>query len=142
MTGTWLPEIAVSDVPTPTTVHCRTKLPWPRIEFPPQSGLRITSEERTSEYVKNVFVGVCESLAELDEELEAASNKWKLSRMSTATRSVLRMALYEMTVCEVPPKAEINEAVEIIKQYDEDSAPAFVNGILNRIARDRGLIEA
>ena len=100
------------------------------------------TEERTSEYVKNVFVGVCESLAELDEELEAASNKWKLSRMSTATRSVLRMALYEMTVCEVPPKAEINEAVEIIKQYDEDSAPAFVNGILNRIARDRGLIEA
>jgi N utilization substance protein B len=99
------------------------------------------TEERSAEYVKNVFVGVCESLAELDEELEAASNKWKLSRMSTATRSVLRMALYEMTVCEVPPKAEINEAVEIIKLYDEDSAPAFVNGILNRIARDRGLIE-
>ena len=99
------------------------------------------TEEKSAEYVKNVFVGVCESLAELDEELEAASNKWKLSRMSTATRSVLRMALYEMTVCEVPPKAEINEAVEIIKLYDEDSAPAFVNGILNRIARDRGLIE-
>ena len=99
------------------------------------------TEERTSEYVKNVFVGTCRSLAELDPELEEASNKWKLSRMSTATRSVLRMALYEMTVCEVPAKAEINEAVEIIKQYDEDSAPAFVNGILNRIARDRGLIE-
>ena len=85
---------------------------------------------------------VADKIKLTDEELEAASNKWKLSRMSTATRSVLRMALYEMTVCEVPPKAEINEAVEIIKLYDEDSAPAFVNGILNRIARDRGLIEA
>ena len=62
--------------------------------------------------------------------------------MSTSTRSVLRMALYEMTVCEVPAKAEINEALELIKKYDEDSAPSFVNGILNRIARDRGLIEA
>ncbi len=98
--------------------------------------------EMSAEYAKNVFVGVCGSLAELDAEIEGVSNRWKLSRMSTATRSVLRMAVYEMTVCEVPPKAEINEAVELIKQYDEDSAPAFVNGILNRIARDRGLIEA
>ena len=100
------------------------------------------TEEPTAEYVKNVFVGVCESLGELDGEIEGASVRRKLSRMSTATRSVLRMAVYEMTVCEVPPKAEINEAVEIIKQYDEDSAPSFVNGILNKIARDRGLIEA
>ncbi len=100
------------------------------------------TEEPTAEYVKNVFVGVSDSLGELDAEIEGASAHWKLSRMSTATRSVLRMAVYEMTVCEVPPKAEINEAVEIIKLYDEDSAPAFVNGILNKIARDRGLIEA
>ena len=100
------------------------------------------TEEPTAEYVKNVFIGVCESMDELDQEIEGASVRWKLSRMSTATRSILRMAVYEMTVCEVPAKAEINEAVEIIKLYDEDSAPSFVNGILNKIARDRGLIEA
>ena len=100
------------------------------------------TEEPTAEYVENVFTGVCAALPKLDAELEAAAVRWKLSRMSTSTRSVLRMALYEMTVCEVPAKAEINEALELIKKYDEDSAPSFVNGILNRIARDRGLIEA
>ena len=100
------------------------------------------TEEEGAEYAKNVFVGVAESLAELDGEIEGASLRWKLSRMSTSTRCILRMAVYEMTVCEVPAKAEINEAVEIIKAYDEDSAPSFVNGILNKIARDRGLIEA
>ena len=100
------------------------------------------TEEPTAEYVENVFTGVCAALPELDAELEAAAVRWKLSRMSTSTRSVLRMALYEMTVCEVPAKAVINEALELIKKYDEDSAPSFVNGILNRIARDRGLIEA
>lgn len=98
------------------------------------------TEEPTAEYVENVFCGVCRSLGELDPEIEEAAENWKLSRMSTATRSVLRMAVYEMTVCEVPPKAEINEALEIIKLYDEDSAPKFVNGILNRIARNRGLL--
>ena len=98
------------------------------------------TEEPTADYVRQVFCGVCATLDELDREIEETSVKWKLSRMSTATRSVLRMAVYEMTACEVPPKAEINEALELIKRYDEDSAPAFVNGILNKIARNRGLI--
>ena len=100
------------------------------------------TEEVPAEYAKNVFIGVSESLEELDTEIEGVSLRWKLSRMSTATRCILRMAVYEMTVCDVPPKAVINEAVEIIKSYDEDSAPSFVNGILNKIARNRGLIEA
>lgn len=100
------------------------------------------AEEPTADYVKDVFLGVCASLPALDCEIEAASDNWKLARMSTATRSVLRMAVYEMTQADVPPKAAINEALELIKLYDEDSAPKFVNGILNKIARERGLIES
>ena len=100
------------------------------------------AEEPTADYVKQIFLGVCETLPTLDEAIEAASENWKLARMSTATRSVLRMAVYEMTEAEVPAKVAINEALEIIKLYDEDSAPKFVNGILNKIARERGLIES
>ena len=100
------------------------------------------AEEPTADYVKDVFLGVCASLPALDCEIEAASDNWKLARMSTATRSVLRMAVYEMTQADVPAKAAINEALELIKLYDEDSAPKFVNGILNKIARERGLIES
>lgn len=100
------------------------------------------AEEPTADYVKEVFLGVCASLPALDCEIEAASDNWKLARMSTATRSVLRMAVYEMTQADVPAKAAINEALELIKLYDEDSAPKFVNGILNKIARERGLIES
>ncbi|MBQ2545371.1 MAG: transcription antitermination factor NusB [Clostridia bacterium] len=100
------------------------------------------AEEPSADYVKEVFLGVCASLPALDCEIEAASDNWKLARMSTATRSVLRMAVYEMTQADVPAKAAINEALELIKLYDEDSAPKFVNGILNKIARERGLIES
>lgn len=98
--------------------------------------------EPTDPYVEEVFTGVCGNLEALDGEIEAVSENWKISRMSTASRSVLRMAVYEMTAAGVPPKVAINEAVELIKLYDEDSAPKFVNGILNKIARDRGLIES
>ena len=98
------------------------------------------SEEETNESVRQNFLSVCETVADLDEEIEGVSVKWKISRMSTATRSILRLAVWEMLAGGVPAKVAINEAVEIIKIYDDESAPAFVNGILNTIARNRQLI--
>ena len=94
------------------------------------------SEAEYNDYIKATFLGVCEKLDELDPVIEGASIKWKMSRMSTATRSVLRLAVYEMTYTEVPAKVVLNEAVEIIKAFDDENAPAFVNGILNKVARD------
>ena len=99
------------------------------------------TEELTTEYVKNVFVGVCENIDEIDNEIETTSIKWKMSRMSTATRTILRLAVYEMTMIDVPAKVVLNEAIEIIKVYDDETAPSFVNGILNKIARNRGFIK-
>lgn len=98
------------------------------------------TEEKTNTYVHDVFLGVCESVAELDEMIEGASSNWKLSRMSSTTRAILRLAVYEMTKAGTPAKVVINEAVEIIKQYDEESAPSFVNGVLNNIGRAQGYI--
>lgn len=98
------------------------------------------SDEPTNESIKSTFLAVCEKLEEIDADIEAVSVKWKVSRMSTATRSMLRLAVYEMLMGSVPAKVVINEALEIIKLYDDESAPAFVNGILNKIARSYGLI--
>jgi N utilization substance protein B len=95
-----------------------------------------------ADYVKNTFVGVCEQCGELDKEIEQVSVKWKLSRMATVTRTVLRLAVYEMLNSDVPVKVIINEAIEIAKKYDDDNSTGFVNGILNKIARNRGLIES
>ena len=97
------------------------------------------SETPVNDYVIDTFTGVCETLSEIDEEIEAYSVKWKVGRMSVATRTVLRLAVYEMTKTETPAKVVINEAVEIIKAYDEETAPSFVNGILNNIAKQKGL---
>ena len=75
-----------------------------------------------------------------DAELEKSAVKWKVSRMARVTRSILRLAVYELLHAEnsIPPKAVINEAVELAKEFDDDAAPAFINGILNKIARDNG----
>lgn len=86
-------------------------------------------------YVEKTFLGTCEKVADIDTEIESTSINWKTSRMSRVTRSILRLAVYEMLYTEAPAKAIINEAVELAKEYDDDGAPAFINGILNKIAR-------
>lgn len=96
----------------------------------------------SNEYIKTTFITVCNKVEEIDSKIEEASVKWKVSRMSTATRAMLRLSVYEMIMGSVPVKVVINEALEIIKLYDDESAPSFVNGILNKIARDHGLIGA
>ena len=100
------------------------------------------NEVQFADYVKDTFVGVCEQCETIDKEIEEVSVKWKLSRMATVTRTVLRLAVYEMTNSDVPVKVIINEAIEIAKKYDDENSTGFVNGILNKIARNRGLIES
>lgn len=98
------------------------------------------AEKIYNEFVKSAFFGVCENIEAIDAEIEASSVKWKISRMAKVTRNILRLAVYELTLSEVPAKAVINEALELAKKYDDDQSPAFINGILNKIARDHDLL--
>ncbi len=91
-------------------------------------------------YIRDTYFGAVEHARESDEEIALCAHNWKVSRMAVVTKSILRLAVYEMMWGGIPPKAVINEAVELAKVYDDDAAPAFINGILNRIARKNGLI--
>lgn len=103
------------------------------------SGLSAQNIEESA-YMRDTYFGAIERSADADEEIASCAHKWKVSRMAVVTRSILRLAVYEMLWGKIPPKAAINEAVELAKIYDDDAAPAFINGILNQIARKNGLI--
>ena len=91
-------------------------------------------------YMRDTYFGTVENLEEADKLIAESAHKWKISRMAVVTRTLLRLAVYEMMWGGIPPKAVINEAVEMAKVFDDDAAPAFINGILNQIARKNGLI--
>ena len=60
---------------------------------------------------------------------------WKVSRMGKVDLTILRLAVYEMKYDEdVPVKVAINEAVELSKKFSGDDSPAFINGILGKLA--------
>ena len=93
------------------------------------------------DYIRDTFLCVEEYAKESDELIRAYTVGWSFDRLSITAKSVLRLAIYEMTHTDVPPKVVINEAVEISKEYASEEEAAFVNGILNKLARDKRLIE-
>lgn len=94
-------------------------------------------EEReipADDYIKKVYFGISENRNEIDQTIEKFSNGWKTSRLTKLSRSILRLAVYEMLYeTEIPYSVSINEAVELAKKYDEDKARPFINGVLNSI---------
>lgn len=93
-------------------------------------------EDDENESVKTLFLNVCEKASELDEKIAPYLNGWKISRLSKATVTILRISTYEMLFAALPPSISINEAVELAKKYCEEKAPSFINGVLNNIAKD------
>jgi N utilization substance protein B len=85
-------------------------------------------------YCLALFDGVTEQSAALDEQLAAAAENWRVSRMAVVDRNVLRLGAYELLHnTETPPAVAINEAIELARRYGSKDSAAFVNGILDRI---------
>ncbi len=74
----------------------------------------------------------------LDAEIEAAVEEWRLSRLGTVEHNILRLALHELLVQTAPPRVVINEAVRLAHWFAGLKAPAFINGVLDTLARRHG----
>ena len=91
--------------------------------------------EAEAAYIRERFHKVEEKIEELDKMLNEASKGWKVNRMSKVDLAIMRLAVYEMKMDEdIPVKVAINEAVELAKKFGGDDSPAFVNGVLAKLA--------
>ena len=87
------------------------------------------------DFAGQLVTTVRERLGEIDDVIQSASRNWRLERMSRVDRNILRLAAAELRhFPDVPVKVAINEAVELAKRFGTSDSPAFVNGILDRIA--------
>ncbi len=84
------------------------------------------------EFAVRLVRGVVGRLAELDRLIEAQADHWRLERMATVDRNVLRFALYELIFePDTPAAVVIDEAVEIAKRFGSEKSGQFVNGVLD-----------
>ena len=85
-------------------------------------------------FVKTAYMTISENRERIDGLIGEHAHGWKTSRLSKMSRSILRLAVYEMLYeKEIPYSVSINEAVELSKIYDDPKARAFVNGVLNSV---------
>ncbi len=82
--------------------------------------------------------GVTAQRDELDRLAQGAADNWRLERIAVIERNILRIAIHELLVGVTPPRVVIDEAIWLAQRFAGARAPAFINGVLDRIARDLG----
>jgi N utilization substance protein B len=108
------------------------------------SGLaRLTGPEpRVLDRAEALAAGVVAALPAIDRAAALAADNWRLSRIATVERNILRLAIHELQRADpdAPPKVVIDEAVRLAHWFGGARAPAFVNGVLDRVARELGVL--
>ncbi len=76
-------------------------------------------------------------LDEIDKRLAAAAENWRVIRMATVDRNVLRLGAYELLFNkDTPPAVAFDEAIELARRYGSAESSSFVNGVLDRLRRE------
>lgn len=97
-------------------------------------------EVEAHEFARELLKGTLDHQEEIDQAITAAAQNWNLRRMALIDRNILRMAVFEMIYLkDIPAKVSINEAIEMGKRFSTQQSGAFINGILDRIRREKGL---
>lgn len=95
--------------------------------------LRDVEAER---FCLKLYDGVLAKRTEIDSKLTEVAENWRLPRMAAVDRNVLRLGAHElMHTPDVPPSAAINESIELARRFGTKESPAFVNGVLDRVAK-------
>lgn len=100
--------------------------------------------EREHAFVTALVRGATDDKQALDERIGDAAKNWRVERMATLDRLVMRLALQELlTQRDSPPRVVISEAIELARAYSGEDAAKFVNGVLDgayRRLKEEGLV--
>ncbi len=132
---------------TETRVRARTLQLLYALEVTADSGIsrgadgvaELTGEARlVREQVEPLVERIREEQEAIDRIAAAAADNWRLDRIATVERNILRIAIFELRCNRAPPKVIIDEALWLAHRFAGARAPAFINGVLDRVARDLG----
>jgi len=101
------------------------------------------AEPPVNEYTVRLVRGVTEHQGRIDGLLSTYSQGWSLQRMPAVDRNALRIGVFEVLyVDEVPDAVAVSEAINLVRDLSTDESPAFVNGVLGNIVRDKAKLSA
>jgi N utilization substance protein B len=87
--------------------------------------------DSTRKFANQLFEGTVSQVDAADKLVTELSEHWRLDRLATIDRNILRLAIYELTFGTAPAKVVVDEALELAKKFSSAEAPAFLNGVLD-----------
>jgi N utilization substance protein B len=74
---------------------------------------------------------------ELDERIQGLAENWRLARMTTVDRNILRIAAAEMIyIDEIPLRVALHEALRLAEWFGTSESRRFINGVLDALLRE------
>jgi len=107
---------------------------------PEQVGASFFAEQKAQaevqSFARELFRGAVGNIERVDQLVREHAQNWRLERMAAVDRSILRLAVYELLHHpDTPPRAVINEALEIARRFSSTDSVQFVNGILDSVLK-------
>lgn len=93
--------------------------------------------EVDNEFVKDIVYGVTTYQNEIDFLANKYLKDWKIERLGNTDQAILRIAIYELIYTDTPDVVAINEAIELSKKYSDDNVSKMINGVLDKIYKNK-----
>ena len=94
-------------------------------------------EQSVGDFARQLVIRTVEHIEKIDALIQRHAEHWRLDRMATVDRNLLRLATQEFLFDQETPKTVvINEAIEIARRYSTQESPQFINGILDSIKKE------
>jgi len=87
-------------------------------------------------FVADLVRGTINNVEQLDAQITKHAEHWRMERMPTVDRNILRLAVYELTRGETPAAVTIDEALELARKFSGEESVQFVNGVLDAVHRE------
>ena len=94
-----------------------------------------TQPLKPDRFMEELVRGTAADVSEIDKQIAAKSEHWRVERMAVVDRNILRLAIYELRLAELPAPVVIDEALELARQFSSDESLAFINGVLDAVHR-------
>ncbi len=93
-------------------------------------------QEEVKAFCSSLIEGAWRKREEIDELVKRNCENWRVERMAIVDRNILRVAVFELLYCsDIPYKVTLNEAIEMAKKFGSEDSGSFINGVLDRIAK-------
>lgn len=94
--------------------------------------------DRYRPYIARLLELLSAHMEEIDDTLRDVMPNWRLERLATIDRNVLRIGAAELLYADdIPGKVAISEGIELAEKYGGRESPGFVNGVLDAIYQER-----